>query len=234
LSLFLTAIAAFFLCVTIGLFRFAHQERNRPTFRCIALSGVVSLIACIAYFVMSRNLFTQGISGETFLIPRYIEWLLTTPIIVINLSLQARSSRAITSYLVVFDIVMVLTGFLAALVPIGTIRTMLLLLSVAGFALLVGVLVRELAQAERTAPPLSRPTFRELIFLTVFVWFGYPVVWFLSSHVAGVIPDSAQNFLYAGLDIVAKGLLALLVVRQAVIIDREFMRIEKISAPTVG
>lgn len=97
-----------------------HMERNNltPRYSVVAtISGMVAIIAAINYHTMKDLVGLSGTFEEMSNFPtrfRYIDWLLTTPLILatIPILINSRNKGAMITKLVVADIIMIVTGYI--------------------------------------------------------------------------------------------------------------------------
>ena len=135
---------------------------------------------------------------------RYIDWSLTTPLLLLDLCLLAGISGAHTIMAIVADIIMVLTGMFAAFgrehtpqkwgwYAIGCIAYLFIIwhLAVNGRAAVA-------ARGSKTTK-----LFASLSVFTLILWTAYPIVWGVADGARRVSVDT-EIIIYAVLDILAK------------------------------
>ena len=147
---------------------------------------------------------------------RYIDWSITTPLLLLGLSFTALGSPAKAAALVAAmlgaDILMIVTGFLADVSPTGSsAKWAWYLISCGAFAAVFYVLwgpLRRMAMARSAAA--GKVYGRNAAILSV-LWLIYPVVFLLGSEGLSVIAVAVELAVYAIIDLLAKvayGLLA--------------------------
>ena len=98
----------------------------------VTASAFVCIIAACAYFAMAskqgiHSFVDNGGTERTVYYARYLDWLFTTPLLLIGLMtvalprlttpLQARDRNALVAGVIGADVLMVVTGLIAALTP---------------------------------------------------------------------------------------------------------------------
>ncbi|KAI0845436.1 bacteriorhodopsin [Daldinia vernicosa] len=213
------ALMGFCTLVFAGLsFRKPHGDR---VFHNIAAS--ITAVACIAYYAMGSNLGQVPIQAE-FVRPgshlvgaagtreifyaRYIDWVITTPLLLLSLLLTAGVPTSTILVTLLADEIMIVAGLIGALT-----RTRFKWgFWVFGTAALLFVAYKLLFNARRHASILggdAKKTFMLCGNYLIFLWFLYPIAWGLSEGGNVIHPDGEAVF-YGVLDILTKPLFALL------------------------
>lgn len=171
--------------------------------------AVVPFIAATAYLAMW---FGAGDvvhpDGVVTLTARYVDWAITTPILLTGLILlglheHGRASGFVVST-VVLDALMIVTGLISSLSTAPDAKWVWYLWSCAAFA---GVLynlwmpVRAISRAEDG--PMAGAYAKNLVFLTV-VWFLYPIVFAIGPEGLKAIGADASSWAILVLDVTAK------------------------------
>jgi len=181
------------------------------------ITAAITLVAAIAYFSMAANLGQTQIltefprpnsnvvyaagTREIFYV-RYIDWAITTPLLLIDLLLTAAVPWPTILITILVDEVMIVTGLVGAL----TRSSYKWGYWVFGTAALLFVVYQLVFVGRRHANHLGgaiSTTFTRCGVLTIFVWFLYPIAWGLSEGGNVIHPDSEAIF-YGILDIIAK------------------------------
>jgi len=206
-----TAVMAVSSAIFIGL-SFTVPRRNR-IFHYITAS--ITLVAAIAYFTMASNLGYAAIRVEfqrtnpkvagvyrQILYVRYIDWVITTPLLLLDLLLTCGLPWPTILFTVLMDEIMIITGLVGALVASSYKWGYFTFGTVALFFIAYNVCVVGLKHANAIGSDVKR------VFLicgawTMFLWFLYPIAWGLSEGGNVISPDSEAVF-YGILDILAK------------------------------
>jgi len=191
---------------------FRVHRRNR-VFHYITAS--ITLVATVAYFTMASNLGyaaiavefqrsnpkVSGLYREIFYV-RYIDWVITTPLLLLDLLLTAGLPWPTILFTLLIDEVMIVTGLIGALVVSSYKWGYFVIAMLALFGIFWNVVIVAKAHALAIGPVVHR-TFLYCGVWTMFLWFIYPIAWGLSEGGNVISPDSEAVF-YGILDILAK------------------------------
>lgn len=147
------------------------------------------------------------IGGRTFFFARYVDWVFTTPLLLLDLALLAlpslRDNTARVATLIGADIYMIITGLVAGLLNDPT-KYVWFATSTIAFFVVLYILVGDLfVRARERGGDVAR-LFSTLSILTVVLWLCYPILWLLGTEGFAVIPLSVEVGLFAVLDVIAK------------------------------
>lgn len=182
-------------------------------------SGFVCAIAACAYFAMARD---QGIHSfvdnagveRTVYYARYLDWVLTTPLLLVGLvtvalprltsTLGSRDRAGLIGAVVGADVLMIVTGLIAALSKDTTTRWIWYVISCVAFLIVLYLVAGPIraAAAQRSAGHAALYT-RLLGLLTV-LWFIYPIVWAIGTEGAGIVGLNSEIAIFAVIDLLAK------------------------------
>jgi sensory rhodopsin len=197
--------------MTVGTVLFAWEglsgggESKKYYATLVAISG----IAAVAYGLLALEVGWQSVGDRTVFLPRYVDWLLTTPLLLLYLTMLADAGRALLGKIVAADVVVIVAGFAAALMS-GVERFALFALGGLAFVYLAYLLVgplTALVEGKRTAS-----LFRSLRNLTVILWAIYPAIWLLGPSGLDILTLLVDAMLVTYLDLLTKvgfGLIAL-------------------------
>ena len=180
--------------------------------RFVALAASVPGIAAVAYGLMSVGLggFTTA-SGSTVFVPRYVDWLLTTPIHIAFIALLVGASTGLIARLATLQALTIVFGFIGATLsaPLNW------ALYLAGSACFAGVIYLLYAEADALATDQSDEVvalFRKLRAFVVILWLVYPVIWLLGSTGLAIMDLETGALVVTYIDVVSKvgfGLIAI-------------------------
>lgn len=210
-----TAVMTVSTIAFIGM-SFTVPRRNR-IFHYI--TAAITLVASIAYFTMASNLGyaaipvefirsnpkVAGMNGENYreiFYVRYIDWFVTTPLLLMDLLLTCGLPWPTILYTILMDEVMVVTGLVGALVASSYKWGYFVFAMFALFFIAYNVCYVGLQHAAAINSNVKR-TFLICGVWTIFLWFLYPIAWGLSEGGNVISPDSEAVF-YGVLDIMAK------------------------------
>lgn len=207
----ITAAMAFAtLCFLAWSFRIPRSKR---IFHYI--TAAITMTAAIAYFTMASNLGyasiiqefqrgnpkVRGVTREIFYV-RYIDWVVTTPLLLLDILLTAGLPWPTILFTIFLDEVMIITGLVGALVASSYkwgyfVFAMFALFGIAWNILFVG------ARHAKSLGTEVNKTYWMCGGITMFLWFLYPIAWGLSEGGNIIAPDSEAVF-YGVLDVLAK------------------------------
>jgi sensory rhodopsin len=168
----------------------------------LALAGVTG-VAAVAYALMAFDIGTVTASGRVVSIPRYVDWLITTPLILLFLAMLGRTGRGSLLRLVVADILLLLLGGVAVVVT-GPIRWVAFAAGVVCFGVLVYELYVRIPRLATFSNERTRILFITLRNLTIALWTLYPVVWILAPSGIGLLTRDMAMLVIAYLDLISK------------------------------
>lgn len=162
----------------------------------------------LAYAAMALGQGLVQVDGQTTYVPRYLDWLVTTPLLLVALSLTAMTRAEKKDYglmaaLVFSDVVMILCGLLADL-STGSVRTFWYLSGVAAFLIVLRLIWGPLRQAaERGGADLGR-LFRQVAGLLTVLWFAYPTIWAIGPSGLALIGQVTETALFVLFPFISK------------------------------
>ncbi len=192
------------------------------------LAGITG-IAAVAYVVIGLGFGEVTTQGRTWEFVRYLDWLVTTPLIVLYLAMLAQPERQTYYRLVAADVVMLAGGVAANVVP-GTIRYAGFVVGALAFTYLVYVLYVRLGVETSVESMERRALFEKLRNLTVVLWAMYPVVWLLSAKGFGLMIGGTETVVVVYLDVLTKAAFVLIAVNGSEAIDTAATSVEETFA----
>ncbi|KAF1964699.1 family A G protein-coupled receptor-like protein [Bimuria novae-zelandiae CBS 107.79] len=203
--------------MTVAGFAFMGLAMRKPRHQRIFhyITSAVMFTAAIAYFTMGSNLgFTPigvefprsnpkvaGQFREIFYV-RYIDWVITTPLLLLDLMLTAGMPWPTILFVIFVDEVMIITGLIGALVVS---RYKWGYFAFGCFALFY--IIYHLAwESRRNASRYGADVGRAFLLcgsLTSILWIVYPIAWGVCEGGNVIAPDSEAVF-YGVLDLLAK------------------------------
>ena len=187
ISMALVAATAFFFMET--------QRVSGKWKTSLTVSGLVTLVAAVHYFYM-RDVWVA--TGETPLVYRYIDWLITVPLLMVEFYLILRAitnvSGGIFWRLMIGTMVMLVGGYMG---EAGYINAMLgFIVGMAGWAyILYEIFFGEAGKvAAEKAPPSVQSAFVTMRWIVTIGWAIYPIGYFM-GYFTGAGPEEASNAL---------------------------------------
>ena len=180
--------------------------------RLLAWMVAVPAIAAVAYGLMAMGiggLRTPG--GAVVFVPRYVDWLLTTPIHVAVIALVVGASTSVVARPVTLQSLTIVFGFLGTLVA-APLNWLLFALGGACFAGVVYTFYGDLEATAAAAPDETEALFRKLRAFVVVLWLVYPAIWVVAATGIGLMDGETTALVVTYIDVVAKvgfGLIAI-------------------------
>ncbi|PSN70101.1 family A G protein-coupled receptor-like protein [Corynespora cassiicola Philippines] len=190
------------------------------------ITTLITIIAAISYFAMATG---HGVSVHSVHIrhqhdhvpdthetvlrqvfwARYVDWSLTTPLLLLDLSLLAGLNGAHILMAIVADVVMILTGLFAAFGSEGTPQKWgwYAIACIAYLVVIWHLAVNGRAQAQAKSQKVAS-FFMSIAGFTLLVWTAYPIVWGIADGSRNVSVDG-EIIAYAVLDVLAKPIFGL-------------------------
>jgi len=208
-SNFLWAIFAAMLFTDILMMAWCFTlPKGRRTFH--YLSIIILTTASIAYFSMASDLgatpvyvefYDVGYTRQIWYV-RYIDWVITTPCLLLELVLATGLPLSDIIALIFFDEVMIITGLVGGLV-VSSYKWGYFAFGCAALVYIWFILLwPAMRSVTLLGPDFKRAYVTSAVILSV-VWTGYPIAWGLADG-GNYITPTAEMVFYGVLDFVAK------------------------------
>ena len=188
ISMALVASTAFFFLET--------QRVSAKWKTSLTVSGLVTLVAAVHYFYM-RDVWVE--TGDTPTVYRYIDWLITVPLLMVEFYLILRAignvSGGIFWRLMIGTLVMLVGGYAG---EVGYINAWLgFIIGMAGWAyILYEVFAGEAGKmSAEQAPESVKSAFSTMRWIVTIGWAIYPIGYFM-GYLNGAVSDEALNVIY--------------------------------------
>jgi len=194
--------------IAATVFFFLERDRVSPKWKTsLTVSGLVTLVAAVHYFYM-RDVWVA--TGSTPTVFRYIDWLITVPLLMIEfyliLAAITKVQVGIFWRLMIGTLVMLIGGYLGEAGYLSVWPAFII--GMAGWAFILYEIF--LGQASKVsaakAPPAVQSAFNTMRLIVTFGWAIYPVGYFF-GYLTGANPaDSANalNIIYNAADVLNK------------------------------
>ncbi len=189
-------------------FFFLERDRVSPKWKTsLTVSGLVTLVAAVHYFYM-RDVWVA--TGSTPTVFRYIDWLITVPLLMIEfyliLAAITKVGAGIFWRLMVGTLVMLIGGYLGEAGYMSVWPAFII--GMAGWAfILYEIFLGEAGKISASnAPPAVQSAFNTMRLIVTFGWAIYPIGYFF-GYLTGANPaDSANalNIIYNAADVLNK------------------------------
>lgn len=196
-----TAAAAFLVGVGITAALYVNLGTSADRGRLAALA-IIPGFAGISYVAMAFGIGTVTVNGTEFVGFRYIDWLVTTPLLVGFVGYVAGASRRTIAGVMIADALMIAFGA-AGVVAGGTTKWLLFGVSSLFHVSLFGYLY---VVFPRTVPddPMQQGLFSLLKNHIGLLWLAYPFVWLMGPEGIAFAGAVGIALTYAFLDVLAK------------------------------
>lgn len=213
------------------IFFFLGRSQVAPAYRtALTITGIVTLIAAYHYvriFYSWESAYT--VTGDSIALSdvkfndayRYVDWLLTVPLLLIELILVMRLSRSETvaksTKLGLLAVLMVMLGYPGEISNVSSTRWLWWSLSMVPFLIIVYDLFVGLNKSIASQPESARGLINFARYLTVASWCFYPIVFiFPMIGFTGGAATTAVQVGYTVADVVAKAMFGVLIYMIAV------------------
>ena len=186
-----------------------------------ATLGAIRLIATGAYATMALGYGWLEIGERTVFAPRYVDWLLTTPLLLLFLGWLADIDRRRLGWIVGINTVVMGGGFAAALLT-GPVRFALFALAAVAYVALLYLLLSPMTERANERTDGVRSLFVSLRNLTVVLWSVYPIVWLLGPAGFGLLTLSVDVMLTTYLDLLTKVGFGLIALNASAVLEAEY------------
>jgi sensory rhodopsin len=164
---------------------------------------VIPGAAVVMYALMTFGVGTVTVHGAVVPAPRYVDWLLTTPVLVGYVAYTAGATRRATVIIAAADVAMIAFGW-AAVVTSGPTRFAAFAASSVCYLGLLWVLYGYLPEFVSRQNTERRHLFELLRNHVGLLWFAYPVVWVVGPLGLGLVSMLGLSLVITYIDIVAK------------------------------
>lgn len=183
---------------------------------------LVPMIAMTLYLLMALGYGSVHLSsGRTFYYARYIDWAITTPLLLLSLISTAvageRKKRgALIAGLILSDVYMIVTGLVAGWTDSPSLKWWFYALSCLAFIAIYGMLFGTFRRLSLNSP--TGDQFRRKMPVLAAIWLAYPVVFLIGQEGLRLWSGSVDAVLFTCLDLLAKvgyGLWAISMMKKA-------------------
>lgn len=177
-------------------FFFLERDRVSPKWKTsLTVSGLVTLVAAVHYFYM-RDVWVA--TGSTPTVFRYIDWLITVPLLMIEfyliLSAIAKVPVGVFWRLMIGTLVMLIGGYLGEAGYIGVWPGFIIGM-LGWFFILYEIFAGQAGKINaQSAPPAVRSAFGTMRWIVTIGWAIYPVGYFF-GYLTGSSPENSANML---------------------------------------
>lgn len=152
------------------------------------LGFLILSISAILYILISIN-FNSPVSDKLIYFNRYLDWILTTPLLLIMLCFigmyHEKINEKIILRIVIMDIIMILSGLLSD-IYIGANKYLWILVGISSFLTVLYILWGPVEKIASIQGCDIYRLYKILAMLFTVFWIGYPIIWFLGKEDIGI------------------------------------------------
>jgi bacteriorhodopsin len=194
-------------CSTAYFYMAATSAKDNKFFEMLTM--MVTGIATVAYMTMFAGMGRSYLrEGRPFFWARYVDWILTTPLMVWDVLALAGAPSDDIMMCVGVDVLMIAFGLVGAQCE-GALRWVFFVVACFCFLHIVQTLLKY-TRATKYGEA-ARGVYYKVSMLTIVLWTFYPVVWVLAEG-TGMISPSLEACLYMIMDVTSKCLFGFMIV----------------------
>nr|UZH45670.1 Soma-targeted VARNAM2 [synthetic construct] len=199
----------------------------------------ICTIAATAYYAMAVNYQDLTMNGERQVVyARYISWVLTTPLLLLDLIVMTKMGGVMISWVIGADIFMIVFGILGAFEDEHKFKWVYFIAGCVMQAVLTYGMYNATWKDDLKKSPEYHSSYVSLLVFLSILWVFYPVVWAFGSG-SGVLSVDNEAILMGILDVLAKPLFGMgcLIAHETIfksILIKENMRMKVVMEGSVN
>ena len=180
------------------------------------ITAIIPIWSGLAYMAMAIGQGYVEISNQIAFYARYIDWVVTTPLLLVSLCTVAffykkNNDKTIVYSLLIADVIMIICGFVGDLSKDNN-RYIWFCIGLVCFFVVMYIIWLPIRKIVQKQDEKLYKLYNLLVtYLTIF-WIGYPVSWIIGPSGLGIVSQRVDAYLFVILPIFSKvgfGLLAL-------------------------
>lgn len=184
----------------------SRQPKNVPNYKYVIHTFVV-VWSGLAYSAIALGQGQLEINGETVYFARYLDWVVSTPLLLLSLNLTGKYTLelqgSITGGLMGTQAIMILTGLIAELSP-EDVKWFWYSAGCVALAVVLYIFWNPLLRkAQQQGPEIERVYRKSAQYLTI-QWLAYPLVWLLGRMGLNLLDATTTTVLFIILPIISK------------------------------
>lgn len=185
----------------------SNNPRGVPKYEYL-VATFIPIWSGLAYMAMALGQGKVEVAGQITHYARYIDWIVTTPLLLLALACTAMYSIAkdwtLIAALMGTQAIVVVTGLVADLSTTDTARFLWYTCGVVAFLVVLwGIWMPLRATTRGQGVELSRLYDRLLVYFTVF-WISYPITWLIGPSGLGWVNQTVETLLFCVLPFFSK------------------------------
>ena len=162
----------------------------------------------LAYMAMALDQGKVEAAGQVAHYARYVDWIVTTPLLLLALSWTAmhsiRKDLTLIGFLMSTQVVVITTGLIADLSEPDWIRYLWYSCGVAAFLIVLWGIWGPLRQKTKTQEAELANLYDKLVTYFTVLWIGYPIVWIIGPSGLGLVDQNMDTLLFCILPFFSK------------------------------
>jgi bacteriorhodopsin len=162
----------------------------------------------LAYMTMALDRGKVEFAGQITYYTRYIDWIVTTPLLLLALSWTAMhyipKDKTLIAGLMGTDVIMLLCGLMADLTPTSTNRYRFYIRGLMALLVLMWLIWVPLRAKTRTQKSELTSLFDKLASYFTVLWMGYPIAWLIGPSGLSLVNQTIDTLLFCVLSFLSK------------------------------
>ncbi|MGD7044854.1 bacteriorhodopsin [Jeotgalibacillus proteolyticus] len=185
----------------------SRRKTGIPSYEFL-IAAIIPIWSGLAYFSIAIGQGLLQTSDKTVYFARYIDWVVTTPLLLVALALTAmfytpKKNKVLIWSLVSADVVMILTGLIADFSP-SSLTYVWYFIGIGALAFILSLIWGPLLNiAKEESPALEKHYKRTAAYLTV-LWVCYPAAWIIGPSGLGLTQELTDVAIFIFLPILSK------------------------------
>lgn len=172
-----------------------------------AVATFIPVWSAMAYLAMALGQGQLQVDGQTTYYARYLDWIVTTPLLLVALAstamVRTRIDRTLVASLIFADVVMIVSGLVADLSP-TPLRYLWYGVGVIALLALLWLVWGPLQARSRESGADVAAGFRRLAGVLSGLWLAYPTIWLLGPSGIDAISQPLESALFVFVPILSK------------------------------
>lgn len=185
----------------------SRQPRGVPHFE-YAAGAFIPICSGLAYMALALGQGIIEVDGREVYLARYIDWVVTTPLLLGGLAWTAmfyvKKHVSLIVALMGADVIMILSGLFADLSPDGPVKWLWYVIGCVSLAIIFFVTWGPLRRIAESQGAEVGSAYKKVAGYLSVLWVGYPLVWALGPSGLGVIGSMTDVALFVILPIFSK------------------------------
>lgn len=205
------ALWLYVACMAAGALLFTSWSRNPrgvPQYEYV-VATFIPVWSGLAYLAILLGQGSIVIGGNTVHVARYLDWLVTTPLLLLTLAFTAmfraeRKDTTLIAALIGADVVMILSGLIADVTQRESVQWLWYFIGCAALATIFVLVWGPVRRVAREGGADLEAVYVKVAVLLTVLWTGYPLGWAIGPSGLGMIGSTAETWWFVLLPIVSK------------------------------